>query len=129
MKRVMPVIFAVMLVGCSTIKGYIPSFWDDNQSAKIIDIKMSIIALDCEQPHLSQIVPIRNNLSWFENYSLAKGWRQNDVLKLIKPLQDTVEDFYKRSSEKQGSITYCRIKQKIMIEQANRAGQAILGRF
>jgi hypothetical protein len=129
MKRVIPIIFALMLAGCSTIKGYIPSFWDDNQSAKIIDVKMAIIALDCDQPHLAQVVPIRNNILWFEYYSTAKGWRQNDVLRLIKPLQESVEDFYKRSSEKQGSSSYCKIKQKIMVEQVNRASQAILGRF
>lgn len=129
MKKVLLIVFAMMLAGCTTIKSYIPSFWDDNQSARIIDVKMAITAFDCDQPHLVQIVPIRNNLLWFEYYSTAKGWRQNDVLKLIKPLQDSVEDFYKRSSEKQGSASYCKIKQKIMVEQVTRASQAILGRF
>ncbi len=129
MKKFIVIFLAVFLTGCSTIKGYIPSFWDDNQSARIIDVKMSIVSLDCEQPHLAQIVPIRDNLSWFQYYSEAKGWRQKDVLRLVQPLQQTVEDFYKRSKEKEGSISYCKIKQKIMIEQVNRASEAILGRF
>jgi hypothetical protein len=44
-------------------------------------------------------------------------------------MQETVDDFYKRSNEKQGSETYCEIKKKVMATQAEKAASAILGRF
>lgn len=120
---------AVLLTGCSTVKGWIPSFWDDNQSAKIIDVRMSIDQLDCSKDQLPQVTKIRNDLKWFEMYSQSKGWRQNDVLKLIGPMQETVEDMYKRSQSQAGSKTYCELKKKIMQTQSEKAASAILGRF
>jgi hypothetical protein len=108
----------------------IPSFQDVNQSAKIIDVRQSVAQLDCKQTHAPQVKQIKDNLEWFELYSTSKGERQNDVLRLIKPMQETVDDFYKRStSEKQGSETYCEIKKKLMTTQAERAASAVLGRF
>lgn len=120
----------VSLTGCASIKEMIPSFSDSNQSAKIVDVRQSIAQLDCKQPHAIQVKRIKDNLEWFELYSESKGWRQNDVLKLIKPMQDTVDDFYKRSTgEKQGSDAYCEIKKKVLSAQSEKAATAILGRF
>ncbi len=120
---------ALTLTGCATVKEWIPSFSDPNQSARIIDVRQNVQQLDCKQPHASQVKRIKDNLDWFQLYSDSKGWRQNDVLKLIKPMQETVDDFYKRSNEKQGSETYCEIKKKLMTTQAEKAASAILGRF
>jgi hypothetical protein len=113
----------------STVKGWIPSFWDDNQSAKIVDVRMSVEKLDCAQDHLPQVAKIRDDLLWFQLYSQSKGWRQDDVLRIIKPMQETVEDMYKRSTDKQGSKMYCELKKKVMQTQAQRAATAVLGRF
>ena len=44
-------------------------------------------------------------------------------------MQDTVEDFYKRSKEKQGSEAYCEIKKKLLIKQSKDSAQAVLGRY
>jgi hypothetical protein len=107
----------------------VPSFWDDNQSAKATDIRFSIETLDCKKPHLPQAEKIEMEILWFQLYGESKGWRQNDVLKLVKPMQETVDDFYKRSTEKQGSDTYCEIKKKLMAAQADKAAGAVLGRF
>ncbi len=119
----------ILLSGCSTIKGWVPSFWDDNQSAKIVDVRMSIDKLDCSQDHLPQISKIRDDLKWFQLYSESKGWRQADVLRVISPMQETVEDMYKRSVDKQGSKLYCDLKKKVMQSQSEKAAKAILGRF
>lgn len=119
----------VSLTGCASIKEYIPSFSDVNQSAKIIDVRQSVAQLDCKQEHAPQAKRIKDNLQWFQLYSESKGWRQNDVLKLIKPIQETTDDFYKRSLDKQGSETYCEIKKKILTQQTDKAATAILGRF
>jgi hypothetical protein len=128
--RYLAVALILCLSGCASIKEMIPSFQDPNQSAKIIDVRQSVAQLDCKQPHAPQVKQIKDNLEWFELYSTSKGSRQNDVLRLIKPMQETVDDFYKRStSEKQGSETYCEIKKKLMTTQAERAASAVLGRF
>jgi hypothetical protein len=128
--RYLAVALILCLSGCASIKEMIPSFQDPNQSAKIIDVRQSVAQLDCKQPHAPQVKQIKDNLEWFELYSTSKGERQNDVLRLIKPMQETVDDFYKRStSEKQGSDTYCEIKKKLMTTQAERAASAVLGRF
>jgi hypothetical protein len=44
-------------------------------------------------------------------------------------MQETVDDFYKRSLDKQGTEMYCEIKKKIMTTQADKASTAVLGRF
>jgi hypothetical protein len=117
------------LAGCAQIKTLIPSFSDANQSAKIIDVRMSVDQLDCDKPHLIQVKQIKDNLRWFELYSENNGFRNQDVLNLIKPMQSTVDDFYKRSLDNQGSKGYCEIKKKLMATQANAAATVILGRF
>lgn len=120
------------LSGCAavnTVKGWIPSFSDPNQSARIIDVRQSVERLDCSQPQLPQALEIQRNLEWFHLYSTSKGWRQADVLRVIEPMEQTVNDFVKRSQAQQGSKFYCETKKKIMQEQAATAARAILGRF
>ncbi len=129
MKLIATVIIAVMLTGCSTVKSWIPSFWDDNQSAKIVDVRLAVDRIDCGRDQLAQAQRVRDDLRWFELYSQSKGWRQADVLRIIKPMQETVEDWYKRSLDGQGSKGYCEIKKKILQSQSERAAQAVLGRF
>ena len=127
--RIASLILVISLTGCASIKEMIPSFSDVNQSAKIIDVRQSVAQLDCKQEHAPQVKRIKDNLQWFELYSQSKGWRQNDVIKLIKPIQETTDDFYKRSLDKQGSESYCEIKKKILTSQTEKAATAILGRF
>jgi hypothetical protein len=119
----------ISLSGCASIKSVIPSFWDDNQSARIVDVRQSVEQLDCTQDQLAQVGKIRNDLQWFELYSQSKGWRQADVLRIISPIQETVEDMYKRAQTQQGSKVYCELKKRVMQDQAKRAAEAVLGRF
>jgi hypothetical protein len=129
MKTLVALIFALTLTGCASIGGIVPSFWDDNQSARITDVRFNVEKLDCTKPHLPQVEKIEMDILWFQLYSESKGWRQQDVLVLVKPLQDTVTDFVKRSKAGEGTETYCNIKKKIMQTQAKRAAEAVLGRF
>ncbi len=127
--RFITLCLVIMLTGCSTVKGWIPSFWDDNQSRSIIDLRLSIEQLDCSQDQLAQAEKIRANLRWFLLYSESKGSRQQDVIRIAEPMQATIDDMIKRSQDKQGSKAYCEIKKKIMASQAQRASAAVLGRF
>jgi outer membrane murein-binding lipoprotein Lpp len=129
MKILIVAALVTSLSGCASIKTWVPSFWDDNQSAKIVDVRQSVEQLDCSQDQLAQVSKIRSDLQWFELYSESKGWRQKDVLRVIAPMQETVEDMYKRAQGQQGSKVYCELKKRVMQEQAKRAAEAVLGRF
>jgi hypothetical protein len=124
-KLLLSAITIFTLTGCAMI----PSFWDDNQSARIVDVRQSVEQLDCAQPHAPQVKVIKDNIEWFEMYSESKGARQKDVIALVAPMKETVDDFYKRSVEKEGSKAYCEAKKRVMKTQASTAAEAILGRF
>lgn len=115
------------LAGCSSLPFEIPSFWDDNQAARIIDVRKSINDLDCAAAHAPQVKTIQHHLKWFELYSQSK--RTPDVARLIQPMQATVDDFYRRSVENPGSAAYCELKKRVMITQGETVARAVLGRF
>jgi hypothetical protein len=129
MRKLILALALVTLSGCSTIANIIPSFWDDNQSARIIDVRLSIDSIDCSQTQLAQALRLQDQLKWFELYSESKGRRQQDVIKIITPMQESVMDWVKRSQEGQGSQNYCLIKKKLLQSQAKTAASAVLGRF
>lgn len=129
MKRLLAIVVFVSLTGCSTVMSWIPSFWDDNQSARITTVRLHIEQINCEQDQLAQALQIQSDILWFELYSQSKGTRQQDVIRLVTPMQETVDDWVKRSREAQGSKGYCEIKKKLLQTQAKSAAAAILGRF
>ena len=132
MKRLALIGLVVLLQGCASfsfqnIKDQIPSFWDDNQSRSVIDIRQSVEKLNCKESHAPQVKVIKDNIQWFILYSDSKGTK--DVLTLVKPMESTVDDFYKRSLEKQGTEIYCDIKKKILITQSSAVAKTVIGRF
>jgi hypothetical protein len=127
--RKLILVVALVLSGCAHVQSWVPSFWDDNQSARIVDVRLHVDRLDCSQPQLAQIVVIRDDLRWFELYSTSKGQLQKDVLRLIQPMQQTVEDMYTRNTGGTASKTYCELKKQIMTQQAERIASAVLGRW
>jgi hypothetical protein len=122
-------LIAATVSGCSTVKSWIPSFWDDNQSASIVTVRLKVDRFNCAGDQLAQISEIRDQLRWFELYSESKGWRQQDVQRITEPMRATVEDFYQRTVKQPGSTAYCQGKKMIMQQQSKRAAEAILGRF
>jgi hypothetical protein len=106
MKRIILIASVVILSGCASVQNWIPSFWDDNQSARITDVRLTVDRIDCSKDQLAQAQQLRDQLRWFELYSTSKGALQRDVIKLVKPIQDTTEDWYKRSLDGQGSVGY-----------------------
>ena len=117
------------MTGCANTYKYIPSFWDDNQSHYIIQVRLTVDRLDCEQPHAAQVGRIRDAVDTFMFYSESKGSLQKDVIRLVEPMKQTVDDFYKRSVTQQGSRTYCELKKKVLQEQSQRAAGSVLGRW
>ncbi len=130
MKTIVAVAFSLALSGCSTLKTIVPSFWDDNQSARIIDVRFQIERMDCQSDTVKQQVSkLRDDLLWFELYSESKGSRQQDVIKVVHPIRETVEDMWKRYRDGQASQGYCQIKQRILRSQSQTAALAVLGRY
>lgn len=120
------------LQGCAAVialQKHIPSFWDDNQSARIVDVRQQIQRINCGEPQWAQAQSIELNLQWFQLYSESKGQRQTDVLKLIKPMQDTVTEWRVRAERSEPSKIYCETKRSVLTTQSELAARAILGRF
>ena len=131
MKKLLLLAAVLLLQGCAGLTGLIPSFWDDNQSARIINVRLDIERVDCKTAQLPQVAKIRDDLAWFKLYSESKGGRQADVIALTTPMTATVEDWYKRvavEGHKDNPI-YCDLKKRVLQEQSARAAKAILGRF
>jgi hypothetical protein len=131
MKKLLAILSFALLSGCAGLTGLIPSFWDDNQSAKIISVRLDIERLDCKAQQHAQVTKIRDDLAWFRLYSESKGGRQADVIALTAPMTETVEDWYKRVSTEghKDNAIYCDLKKRVLTEQSTRAAKAVLGRF
>jgi hypothetical protein len=131
MKKLFAILSIVMLQGCAGLTGLIPSFWDDNQSARITSVRLDIERVDCRAQQLPQVVKIRDDLAWFKLYSESKGGRQADVIALTTPMTATVEDWHKRVTTEghKDNPIYCDLKKRVLQEQSARAAKAILGRF
>ncbi len=129
MKKIVVIAMVMSLTGCANMYKYIPSFWDDNQSAKIIDVRQKIHNIDCTKPQFNQADAIAKNIQWFRLYSDSKGRSQQDVLKLVEPMEQTAQEWAKRSATQEGSRTYCEIKKKVLTGQIDRAAGSVLGRW
>ena len=131
MKKLIVIFAFTLLSGCAGLTGLIPSFWDDNQSAKIISVRLDIERVDCKREQLPQVIKIRDDLAWFKLYSESKGGRQADVIALTTPMIATVEDWHKRVTTEghKDNPIYCDLKKRVLQEQSQRAAKAILGRF
>ena len=126
MRKLIVLCVIVMLTGCATVQNWIPSFWDDNQSAYITDARLSVERINCAEPQTVQVQRLREDLRRFELYSEAKGSLQKDVIRVIEPMQSTVKEWAERG---EGSKTYCEIKKRVLAQQGERAAKVILGRW
>lgn len=133
MRTVVILAVTVIVTGCAVVEkgvAMIPSFWDDNQSARIVDIRHSIEQITCEPgTQLRDADRVLREIQWFRLYSESKGTRQQDVLRIIQPMEETLRDWQQRSQAQEGSRAYCTSKQMILKQQSKRAAESILGRF
>jgi len=126
--RILIVALVLALTGCASITSVVPSFWDDNQSSRIIDVRLAVERVDCVNA-LPGVTRVRDDIEWFKLYSTSKGALQKDVLAVIAPMQETAEDWYKRTQGGTASKTYCELKKSVMQQQAARAASAVMGRW
>jgi hypothetical protein len=126
--RIITLLLVIALSGCASISSVVPSFWDDNQSARIVDVRLAVERVDCVNA-LPGVTRVRDDIEWFRLYSISKGALQKDVLKVIQPMQETAEDWYKRTQGGTASKAYCELKKSVMQQQSARAASAVLGRW
>ena len=126
MKKLFAILSFTLLSGCAGLTGLIPSFWDDNQSARITSVRLDIERVDCKAQQLPQVAKIRDDLAWFKLYSESKGFLQKDVMRVVEPIKKSVDEWVQRG---EGSKSYCTIKRKLLVEQTTRAAAVVLGRF
>jgi len=128
MKIFTPLFLTVFLSGCSLM--VVPSFWDANQAESVINIQVAVEQLDCENVTYKQIDKITSEITWFQTYSESSGWRHQDMIELIEPLDETVDSFAERY-HREGTVNsvYCGLKKKNMMLQSQRVSEAVLGRF
>ena len=126
--RIITLLLAFTLTGCAGISSVLPSFWDDNQSSRIVDVRLAIARVDCVNA-LPGVSRVRDDIEWFKLYSVSKGALQKDVLAVVEPMSLTAEEWYTRTVTGTPSKAYCELKKSIMQQQAARAASAILGRW
>ena len=126
MRNTIIILSLALLSGCSTVKSWIPSFWDDNQSNYIVEARLGAERINCDQLQLPQVIMLQTDLRKFELYSESKGFLQKDVMRVVQPIKVTVDEWVQRG---EGSKGYCAIKKKLLVEQTTRAASVVLGRF
>jgi hypothetical protein len=131
MKKIAVVLLAVSISGCAALGEWLPSFWDDNQSAKIIDIRQQVQNIVCDTAEDQQrgSAGLASSIQWFKLYSESKGMLQKDVLRLVEPMDQTVGEWKKRADTGEASAGYCKIKKSVLKVQADKAATAVLGRY
>ena len=127
MKKILLVLAFIGLTGCSTIKDYIPSFWDDNQATAITNLQFATRHLDCSLPLAPQTQNISDKAEWLDIYSKFK--KTTDVSNLTVTFDNTLKELNERVKAGPVSPLYCDLKKKILIQQADIIAAAIMGRF
>ncbi len=127
MKKLL-VAFAILgLSGCSTLQQWIPVRWDANQSQSITTIQQSTRNFDCKADIAQQAKDLAQKVEWFEIYAKSKPTR--DVIVRVGKMNDSVKELVDRTSKGPVSPTYCEIKKKILIQQADMLAHTVQGRF
>jgi hypothetical protein len=126
MKKIL-MIAVIALAGCSSLKDYIPSRWDANQSKIVTDIQQTSHNFDCKGDIALQSKTLAEQVQWLDFYSKSKDTR--DIAKITSSMNSTVTELKDRSSKGPVSPLYCELKKKIIIQQSDMIAHTVQGRF
>lgn len=118
-KTVLVLSSALMFSGCSMI----PSFWDDNESYAVAQIRHSVDALECEQKYLPQVNNLVSDIRFLQLYSESKG--SDDLKEMVDPMMETAKGLQKQTE----NVTFCKLKKKQLEKQSAIIADAVMGRF
>jgi hypothetical protein len=128
MKTLIALLLAVSLTGCATISNMIPSKWDPNEVAAVTDLRFDIRKVSCESPEaaLPTLQKIVDKKDWLWMYSESR--KNQDVLKLIRPFNETLDDMYTRAKNGRMSKAFCNGKLVILTTQSDAISRALQSR-
>lgn len=123
MKKLAMVLGLSALVGCSQIPTI--SFYDDNESAGIVNVTARVEFINCESKNLKKTLrSIDFYVEWMKQYTSAKG--SQDVYEMMLIMDETLEGLLSKDLI---SPAYCEIKKRNLQTQGKLASEAIMGRF
>jgi uncharacterized protein YceK len=128
MKSLIALLFVVTLTGCSTILNMIPSKWDPNEVAAVTDLRFDVRKVNCDTPEsaLPTLQKLVDKKDWTWMYSESR--KNKDVLTLIRPFNETLDDLYTRAKSGKMSKAFCNGKVVILTTQADAIGRALQSR-
>jgi uncharacterized protein YceK len=128
MKSLIALLFVVTLTGCSTILNMIPSKWDPNEVAAVTDLRFDVRKVNCDTPEsaLPTLQKLVDKKDWTWMYSESR--KNKDVLQLIRPFNETLDDLYTRAKSGKMSKAFCNGKVVILTTQADAIGRALQSR-
>lgn len=104
----------------------IPSFYDDNESAGVIDVVFAVKDLNCESHFAkNQVEKVYREYLWLEILVQLKG--SDDIGELLQPFERTLIGLYDKRDKM--TVKYCELKRTSLLKQSEMVAIAILGRY
>lgn len=117
MKRILITLFAVSLIGCSTIKQYWPRAHDPEMFGALVDTDIAVERVNCENPNWTLAIDAATRLARFSE------WRSDPQTENLKGLQAHTERM-----SRGGSKVFCEIGKKTAAQRIQAARSAWEGR-
>lgn len=117
MKRVLLVLAAAALTGCSTIKEYWPRAHDPEMFGMLVDVDIAVERVDCDRPDWTAATDSARRLARYTE------WRQDPQATNIKGLHAHTERM-----SRGGSRGFCELGKKTAAQRIAAAKSAWEGR-
>jgi len=101
----------------------IPSFWDDNESYSVAQIRHSVEQIDCDTTYSNQVNNLISDIRFLQLYSESKG--SDDILEMVDPMMETAKGLANKEENK----VFCSIKKKTLQKQSALIADATMERF
>jgi len=115
------------LSGCALLN-LLPSSWDPNEVASVTDLRFHVRKVNCDTPEVAlptlQYLVDKKDWTWM----YAESRQNKDVLNLIRPFNETLDDLYTRAKSGKMSKAFCNGKVVILTTQADAIGRALQSR-
>lgn len=124
MKKISIIAIVFLTTACAGLS--LPSGYDPNESAGIINIVQDVKNLDCStaESRSESIKELQESVQWMRLYSIAKG--SEDVYVSLGIIDQTVTGMAVRDNV---SKSYCNLKKKTLEVQATDTAEAVMKRF
>ena len=130
-KLIASLLLVTTLSGCAVVAGLsslMPSKWDPNEVAAVTDLRFYVRKVNCDTPETAlptlQLLVDKKDWTWM----YAESRKNKDVLELIRPFNETLDDVYTRAKAGKMSKAFCNGKVVILTTQADAISRALQSR-